>query len=238
MESVPAIRVQGLEVVRTRRTVLSDVSFTIPPGQLVGLLGPSGSGKSTLLRSLLGLQIVKGGEIDVLGVPGGSPELRRRIGYVSQEPAVYSDLTVMENLRYFASVLGVPQDDVLRVLAEVDLEQLARSLVGRLSGGERARVSLATALLGRPGMLILDEPTVGVDPILRRDLWDTFVKLATSGATVVVSSHVMDEAAKCERLLLLREGRILADVTPTELLERAGSSSYDAAFVTLIEQAP
>ena len=220
---------------RSGTAVLRDVSFVVPVGQLLGLLGPSGSGKTTLMRALLGLQIVASGETEVLGDRAGAVALRHRVGYVSQSPAVYGDLTVAENLRYFASILDVARDDVDRVLADVDLERYAQSLVGRLSGGERARVSLAIALLGTPELLILDEPTVGLDPVLRRDLWTLFARQASAGVTLIVSSHVMDEAARCERLLLLREGRILADLTPAELLERTGTTSYDAAFVALNE---
>jgi ABC-2 type transport system ATP-binding protein len=221
--------------VRSGTAVLRDVTFVVPVGQLLGLLGPSGSGKTTLMRALLGLQVVASGETRVLGERAGAVALRKRVGYVSQSPAVYGDLTVAENLRYFASILDVAGDDVDRVLADVDLERYAHSLVSRLSGGERARVSLGIALLGTPELLILDEPTVGLDPVLRRDLWTLFARQASAGVTLIVSSHVMDEAARCERLLLLREGRILADLTPAELLERTGTVSYDAAFVALIE---
>jgi ABC-2 type transport system ATP-binding protein len=235
MPESAAIRVESLNVVRSETAVLRDVSFVVPAGQLLGLLGPSGSGKTTLMRALLGLQIVASGDTEILGDRAGAVALRNRVGYVSQSPAVYGDLTVMENLRYFASILDVARDDVDRVLADVDLERYARSLVSRLSGGERARVSLAIALLGAPELLILDEPTVGLDPVLRRDLWTLFARQASAGTTLLVSSHVMDEAARCERLLLLREGQILADLTPAELLERTRTSSYDAAFVALIE---
>ena len=230
-----AVRVSNLSVVRSRRTVLTDITFDVDRGSLVGLLGPSGSGKTTLMRALLGLQIIHSGTVQLLGHDSGSASLRHRVGYVSQAPAVYTDLTVQENLRYFARVLDVTTDDVTRVIDEVDLAPHTRSLVGSLSGGERARVSLATALLGTPEALILDEPTVGLDPVLRRDLWATFTALASSGITLLVSSHVMDEAARCERLLLLRAGAILADETPAQLLEHTSCSTYDEAFVRLIE---
>ena len=233
--TAPSIHVRGLRVNRSHHTVLDDVSFSVAPGSLVGLLGPSGSGKTTLMRSLLGLQVIEGGDVQLLGVDAGSPSLRHRVGYVAQVPAVYTDLTVTENLRYFARVLDVASSDVERVIDDVDLASRARSLVRTLSGGERVRVSLATALLGSPEVLILDEPTVGLDPVLRRDLWSTFSRLAQGGVTLLVSSHVMDEAARCQRLLLLRDGVLLADVTPGELLERTGSPSYDEAFVRLIE---
>lgn len=232
-----AVSVRDLRVVRAKRTVLDEISFDVPPGTVTGLLGPSGSGKSTLMRSVVGVQVVAGGTVEVLGHPAGSRELRHRVGYVTQAPSVYRDLTVRENLRYFAAVLGAASEDVDRVVEEVGLGSHVDALTGRLSGGQEARVSLAAALLGSPQVLVLDEPTVGLDPVLRRDLWDLFVRLARSGRTLLVSSHVMDEAQRCERLLLLREGRLLADDTPDALLARTGRSDVGDAFLDLIEQA-
>jgi len=215
---------------------VDDVSFDLPAGRVVGLLGPSGSGKTTLIRCLVGVQIVEGGSVEVLSRPAGSQALRNRIGYLTQAPSVYGDLTVRGNLQYFASVLGAPAGDVDRVIDEVDLREDEGSLVNRLSGGQRSRVSLATALLGTPELLILDEPTVGLDPILRRDLWALFRRLAAAGRSLLVSSHVMEEASHCDLLLLMREGRLVAQLTPTALLERTGASDLDAAFVALIER--
>jgi ABC-2 type transport system ATP-binding protein len=230
----PAIALHGLRVVRGGRLVLDDVTLEVPRGTVAGLLGPSGCGKSTLMRSLVGVQVVAGGEVQVLGRPAGSPPLRHRVGYVTQAPSVYADLTVRENLRYFAAVLGTPRSDVDRVIDEVGLGSHADVVVGRLSGGQEARVSLAAALLGEPELLVLDEPTVGLDPVLRRDLWQLFRDLADRGTTLVVSSHVMDEAAHCDRLLLLREGRLLADDTMDGLLTRTGTSDVEAAFLALV----
>jgi ABC-2 type transport system ATP-binding protein len=229
------VEVDGLRVVRGGREVLQGVSFSVPPGQVTGLLGPSGCGKTTLMRSIVGVQIVAGGTVRVLGEPAGSPGLRSRIGYVTQAAAVYGDLSVRDNVRYFAQMLGVPAADVDRVISEVGLDDHARRLVGRLSGGQRERVSLATALLGTPELLVLDEPTVGVDPVLRRDLWDRFRDLAAGGASLLVSSHVMDEAARCDRLLLMREGRLLADDAPDALLARTGTDTVEDAFLALVE---
>jgi len=231
----PAIRVEHLQVIRGGRTVVENVSFTVASGTLVGLLGPSGCGKTTLMRSLVGTQVVAGGLVELLGEPAGSPNLRSQVGYVTQAPSVYSDLTVLENLRYFATVLGVPGKTADRVIDDVGLGQNATAVVGRLSGGEQARVSLATALLGSPQLLVLDEPTVGLDPLLRRDLWALFAGLAEAGTTLIVSSHVMDEAERCQRLLLMRDGRILADDSPAALLASTGSTDFDAAFISLIE---
>jgi ABC-2 type transport system ATP-binding protein len=229
-----AIRVEALRVVRGGATVLPGLDCEVPAGSVTGLLGPSGSGKSTLIRAVVGVQKVAGGSVEVLGVPAGSGPLRSRVGYMTQSPSVYGDLTVRENLEFFASVLGV--DDVSRVLGVVDLEQFADRVVSRLSGGQRSRVSLAAALLGTPELLVLDEPTVGLDPVLRRDLWELFHRLADQGATLHVSSHVMDEASRCDLLILLRDGRVVAQATPDELRERTGTDDLDAAFLRLVEQ--
>ncbi|HET6954048.1 MAG TPA: ABC transporter ATP-binding protein [Acidimicrobiales bacterium] len=230
-----AVEVVGLRVVRGRRTVVDDLTFSLAAGSVTGLLGPSGCGKTTLMRSLVGVQIIAGGRVEVLGRPAGSAELRSRVAYMTQEPSVYGDLTVRGNLRYFASILGARPAAVDRVIGEVDLGAQADALVARLSGGERARVSLATALLGDPEVLVLDEPTVGLDPVLRRDLWHLFGRMAAGGATLLVSSHVMDEASRCERLLLMRDGRLVADDTPAALLDRTHSGTIEGAFLALVE---
>jgi len=230
------IEVKGLRVDRGGTTVLGDLSVSVEGGVVTGLLGPSGSGKSTLMRSIVGVQVVVGGEVTVLGLPAGSPGLRDRVGYVTQAPSVYGDLTVRENLTYFSRVLGASREHVDAMIGRVGLDEVATRLVGRLSGGQRARVSLATALLNDPDVLVLDEPTVGLDPVLRRDLWDFFHELAAGGTTLLVSSHVMDEAARCDRLLLLRDGAILADLTPGELLDRTGGADLDTAFLRLVER--
>jgi len=232
-----SVRVDALVVRRGGRRVLHELDFTLAAGQITGLLGPSGCGKTTLLRALVGVQSGVAGRVEVLGQPAGSRELRRRVGYVTQAPAVYLDLSVAENLRYFAAVLGAPAQRTAEVLAQVSLQDSASQSVRTLSGGQRARVSLASALLGEPDLLVLDEPTVGLDPVLRRDLWALFRSLADAGTTLVVSSHVMDEAARCDRLLLMRDGRIVADDPPQELLCRTGAADVEQAFLTLAEAA-
>jgi ABC-2 type transport system ATP-binding protein len=232
--AVAAVEVSGLTVVRGGRTVLEDLFVGIPAGPVVGLLGPSGCGKSTLMRSIVGVQRIAAGEVTVLGRRVGDPQLRHRVGYVTQAPSVYGDLTVEENLRYFARVIGAPASDVGRVLEEVDLADRPHDLVNTLSGGQQARVSLAAALLGTPELLVLDEPTVGLDPVLRESLWNLFRRLASRGVTLLVSSHVMDEAARCDRLLLMRDGQILADDTLPALLSRTGTSDAEHAFLTLV----
>ena len=233
-----AIHTTDLTVRRGKHDVLQRVSFEVPRGGLVGLLGPSGSGKTTLMRSLVGVQRQVSGTAMVLGVPAGSASLRRRVGYVTQDASVYTDLTVRQNLKYFASIIGAAKSDVERVIDETDLGAQANQLVGSLSGGQLSRASLAAALLGSPELLVLDEPTVGLDPVLRVALWTLFRRLAETGTTVLVSSHVMDEASRCDRLLLMRDGGILADDTPNGLLERTGASDTEGAFLYLIEHHP
>ena len=236
MNNEIAIRVRDLQVDRGGRRVLPGLDLTVPAGQLVGLLGPSGCGKTTLMRSIVGVQRVVGGEVEVLRLPAGHRDLRHRVGYVTQAPSVYGDLTAGENLRYFATVVGAPAGDVRRVLAAVDLSERENQQVGTMSGGEVSRVSLAVALLGEPELLVLDEPTVGLDPVLRRDLWQLFGRLAERGTTLLVSSHVMDEATRCDRLVLMREGHVLADSTLAELLVRTGAQDAEHAFLTLVDQ--
>ena len=219
--------------------MLPDVSLELPAQRVIGLLGPSGSGKTTLIRAIVGAQLVEAGSVEVLGLPAGSPPLRARVGYVTQAPSVYGDLTVRENLRYFARVVGAPPGRVDEAIETVGLtrqaDQVVGGLSGGLSGGERSRVSLATALLGRPDLLVLDEPTVGLDPVLRRDLWNTFHRLAEEGATLLVSSHVMDEAERCDELVLLREGRIVATGSPDALRAQTGEQDLEEAFLKLAE---
>ncbi len=229
--------VDGLLVVRGGNEVLPGVSCSVQPGTVTGLLGPSGCGKTTLMRAIVGVQRIAGGSVQVLGMPAGSAPLRGRVGYRSQASAVYADLTVAENLRYFAAVLHAPASDVDRALADVDLAPQANQLVGSLSGGQLARVSLASALLGAPEVLVLDEPTVGLDPVLRRDLWALFHRLADAGITIFVSSHVMDEATRCNRLFLMRTGRFLAEDTPAGLLRQTGADDIETAFLRLIDAA-
>jgi len=231
-----AVAVSRLRVLRGGRPVLHHVSLRIRRGSVTGLLGPSGCGKSTLIRSIMGVQIISRGSVTVLGAPAGSPSIRSRVGYVTQAPALYDDLTVRENLHYFARIMSTPPARTDEVLAVVDLERFQGQLVRSLSGGQRARVSLATALLADPDLLVLDEPTVGLDPVLRRSLWETFQGLADRGTTLLVSSHVMDEAARCDDLLLMRDGALLASETPASLRARTGEDDLENAFLRLAEE--
>ena len=229
-----AVTVRDLVVDRGRREVLHGLSFAVPPGQVTGLLGPSGSGKTTLMRAIVGVQVVRSGEVTVLGEPAGSPELRSRVGYVTQAPCVYEDLTVRENVRYFAALYGMSHREADAAIADVGLTDATGQLVRDLSGGQRGRVSLACALVGSPEVLVLDEPTVGLDPVLRVELWGRFHALAAAGTTLIVSSHVMDEAGRCDRLLLLRDGDLIADSTPAQLRAEGHSDDLEEAFLNLI----
>ena len=229
-----AIEVRDLVVRRGKRVVLDGFTCSIPRGSVTGLLGPSGSGKTTLMRAVVGVQIVESGTVTVLGQTAGSAPLRRKIGYLTQAPSVYNDLTARENARYFASLYGLGASAADEALAVVGLRDAADQLVANLSGGQCSRASLACALVGRPEVLVLDEPTVGQDPVLRDELWDRFRGLAADGVTVLVSSHVMDEANRCDRLLLIRAGTLIADDSPAAVKSAAGTDDLDQAFLTLI----
>ncbi len=228
---------EGLVVRRGGRVVLDDLTFTMARGTVTGLLGPSGCGKTTLMRTLVGVQVVTAGQVRLLGLPLGDPRLRQRVGYATQDPAVYSDLTLAENLRYFGTVLGLARprlaDVIAQTVADLDLGGLEDRLVGTFSGGQLARAGLAVALLGQPDLLVLDEPTVGLDPVLRRDLWTMFHRLAAAGVSLLVSSHVMDEAARCDSLLFMREGRFLAAASPRQMLAATGAPDLESAFLDL-----
>lgn len=235
MTGVPAIAVRGLRIQRGGRVVLPAIDLEIAAGRVTGLVGPSGSGKSTLMRAIVGVQEKVDGTIEVLGEAAGSPSLRSRVGYVTQAPSVYADLSVAENMRYFAAIARAGSDRVDEVVGTVGLEGFEHRITGSLSGGQRSRVSLASALLGDPDVLVLDEPTVGLDPVIRAELWHTFHALADEGTTLLVSSHVMDEAGECDRLLLMRDGRVLRDTTPSGLREESGEQDLQRAFLAVIE---
>lgn len=233
-QTEPAIVVDDLVVERGGRVVLDGLSCTVPRGTVTGLLGPSGSGKTTLMRSIVGVQKTRSGAVTVLGQPAGSLGLRHRVGYMTQAPSVYGDLTVIENARYFASIYGVSRRRAEETVAAVGLAEAAGQIVNNLSGGQRARASLTCALLSSPEVLVLDEPTVGQDPVLRRDLWERFRAMAAAGTSLLVSSHVMDEARRCDSLIVIRDGRIIAEGTPDSILARTGADNLDDALLDLV----
>lgn len=231
-----AVQAKKLAVIRGQNEVLHSISCTVKAGTVTGLIGPSGSGKTTLMRSIVGVQKLSGGTLEVLGKPAGDGSLRSRIGYVTQSPAVYDDLTVEQNLRYFASIVRADAKSVKETMTAVQLSRQRKQLVGSLSGGQRARASLAVALLGNPEMLVLDEPTVGLDPILRDELWTLFTELASQGRTLLVSSHVMDEAERCSDLILMREGKIVWNDTKQALFTATKTRDVGKAFVVKIRE--
>ncbi|PZS36469.1 MAG: multidrug ABC transporter ATP-binding protein [Pseudonocardiales bacterium] len=228
------VKVHDLRVARGGNEILTDLDFEVGAGQITGLLGPSGCGKTTLMRAVVGTQAITGGSITVLDRLAGHPQLRSEIGYASQAASVYDDLTVLENLRYFAVMLHAG-GDVDQVMDQVDLTKYSSRLTGTLSGGQRSRVSLAVAMLGTPKLLVLDEPTVGLDPVLREDLWTLFHHLSATGVTLLISSHVMEEAGRCDELLLMRDGRLLAQDSPDGLKRRTDTDSLDEAFLRLVQ---
>jgi ABC-2 type transport system ATP-binding protein len=232
----PAITVDGLTVARGGKPVLENLSLTVGAGSITGLLGPSGAGKTTLIRCIVGVQNIVAGTVTILGLPAGHVDLRSRLGYVTQSPSVYLDLSVEENVRYFGALYGLGHAAADQAIADVGLADAAKQLAGNVSGGQLSRVSLACALVGHPDLLVLDEPTVGQDPVLREELWDRFRELAGSGVTVVVSSHVMNEATRCDRLLLIRAGEVIADGAPDHVMQEAGAADMDQAFLNLVRQ--
>lgn len=223
-----------LVVEKNKQLILNKLNFSVQPGRLVGLIGPSGSGKTTLMRTIVGLQKPTSGQLTVNGVACGSKNLRQHIGYVTQSPSVYDDLTVEQNLQYFAVLCQAQPQAIKEVLTQVELASLSQRLVESLSGGQRTRVSLAIALLNKPSVLVLDEPTVGLDPLLRIKLWELFAQLAQAGSTVIISSHVMDEANRCHDVLLLREGSLIWSGERQGLLETANASSVEEAFIKMV----
>ena len=230
----PVIVIDHLRVIRGKRPAVHDLSVQIARGTITGLLGPSGCGKTTLMRSIVGTQIVTAGSVTVLGHPAGSAPLRRRVGYMPQDPTIYGDLRIIDNVRYFASLYGMDSRAADAAIDAVGLSDHRTALCGNLSGGQRTRASLACALVCQPDLLVLDEPTVGLDPVLRADLWEQFHALAKSGITLLVSSHVMDEADRCGDLLLMRDGHLLAHITPVRLREETGCTSLEEAFLSII----
>ena len=228
------IKAVKLRVDKAHGAILRELDFVIPAGAITGLIGPSGSGKTTLMRAIAGVQQITSGSLTVGDVNVGSKRLRPKIGYMAQTPAIYGDLTVRQNLGYFSKIVAADKQRVAECIAAVNLVDHQHKLVDQLSGGQRSRVSLAIAMLGNPDVLILDEPTVGLDPVLRRDLWQLFRRLADQGKTLIISSHVMDEAERCDNVLLLRDGRLLWNDTKQALLEVTKVSTVEAAFLDMV----
>ena len=229
-----AVRAVGLVKTFGAIRAVDGVTFDLVPGRIYGLLGPNGSGKTTLIRLMTGLTRATAGTVDVLGVRMPSRTNLARIGYMTQSDGIYPALTAGENVRFFGSAFGVQDREASREALElVDLADRRDTISGTLSGGQRRRLSLACALVHRPPVLFLDEPTVGVDPLLRVQFWAHFRTLADGGATLIVSSHVMDEADRCDELLFVRSGKVTARGTGRELRTRAGTDDLEQAFLRL-----
>jgi ABC-2 type transport system ATP-binding protein len=228
----PAVRATGLVKRFGDIAAVDGMTFDLAPGRIYGLLGPNGSGKTTLIRLLTGMTRATEGHAEVLGVRMPSRPTLARIGYMTQSDGIYPALTVGENARFFAAAYGAEGPTaVADVLALVELADREKAIAGELSGGQRRRLSLACALVHRPSVLFLDEPTVGVDPLLRVQFWAHFRALADAGATIVVSSHVMDEADRCDELLFIRAGKVIARGAGGDLRREAGTDDLEAAFL-------
>ena len=233
-----AVKIKNLSVTLSKDfKALKNINLELPVGRTIGFIGPSGAGKTTLIRAIVGSLKVSSGDIEVFGLPAGSATLREQVSYMTQELSVYPDLTVKENLKYFITMAGqakATDDTVLELLDLVDMTNKSDSLVNKLSSGQKQRVSLAVALIGSPKLMVLDEPTVGLDPVLREKLWRLFNELASQGTTLIISSHSMDEASRCDDLVLVRNGRLLAHNSPNELLQTTGTKSIEECFLKLV----
>lgn len=235
----PAVKIKNLSIrLGGEVEAINDVSLELPAGKAIGIIGPSGAGKTTLVRSIVGRLNISSGEISVLGLPAGSSKLREQITYMTQGLSVYSDLTIHENLRFFATMAGQHGEEAKKtiggVLKAVDLSDKKDALVSNLSGGQKQRVSLAIALIGTPKLMVLDEPTVGLDPLLREKLWKLFSRLTKQGTSLIITSHSMGEAERCDDLVLIRNGKVIAHDTPDELKKKTGTKTIEQSFLKLV----
>ena len=237
MSVMSAIRTDKLTKRFGELTAVDSLDLTVKEGECYGLIGPNGSGKTTIIKMLTGLARPSSGSARVMGKEIPNKALMREIGYMPQETAVYIDNTVGENLRFFGQINGMVREKIEERMEElldfVDLADRRNSMVGTLSGGMKHRLSLACAMIHEPRMLFLDEPTVGVDPELRENFWNYFGIMVKKGITVVITTHYMDEACHCSRVGLMREGKLIADGSPGELLERTNTGSLEDAFLEL-----
>lgn len=229
------ISVKGVSKLYGGKTVLNNISLDIPRSEIFGLLGPSGAGKTTLVKMIAGIEQAQAGEIELLGTRMPKLEMMQQIGYMAQSDALYADLNAQENLEFFASLYGLigtaRRRRIAEVLSLVNLTDDRHKTIGQFSGGMKRRLSLAVSLLHSPQVLILDEPTVGIDPVLRQSIWRELDALSRQGTTILVTTHVMDEAYKCHRLGMIRDGQLIAAGTPAGLMEETGSESIEEAFL-------
>jgi ABC-2 type transport system ATP-binding protein len=233
MESI--VSIQNVSKVFGKHIVLQEINLEIHKGEIFGLLGPSGAGKTTLVKQLIGLDLPTNGEVYLFGKKMPSLDLIQGVGYMSQSDALYTELSAKENLEFFATLYGLKGKErkkrIDEVMEIVQLTEHLNKLVSQYSGGMKRRLSLAAALLHEPDLLILDEPTVGIDPVLRQSIWDSFYELKNKGKTLIVTTHVMDEAEKCDRLGLIRDGHLIAVGTPSQLKQQTNATTIEEAFL-------
>lgn len=229
------INVKDLKQQFGKKVVLENINLEVQKGEILGLLGPSGSGKTTLIKAVIGMAVPTKGKVLVLGQEMPSLKVVSKIGYMAQSDALYEDLNALENILFFGALYGLKgkaaQERAQEVLALVRLSDDAKKPVRNYSGGMKRRLSLAIALFHRPELVILDEPTVGIDPVLRREFWQEFERLRQAGITILITTHVMDEAEHCNRLALIRDGGIIALDSPEELKRKSGQDSIEGAFL-------
>jgi ABC-2 type transport system ATP-binding protein len=230
-----SIQVHGVSKQFDEKVVLNDITLAVPKAHIFGLLGPSGSGKTTLVRMIAGIDVPTSGTVHVLGQQMPQLAMLSKIGYMAQSDALYAELTALENLEFFASLYGLTgtkrRQRIHDVMELVDLGSHLKKQISNYSGGMKRRLSLAISLLHEPGILILDEPTVGIDPVLRKSIWQELTKLSQQGTTILVTTHVMDEADKCHQLGMIRDGRLTAVGTPDELKQATSSATIEEAFL-------
>ena len=235
MSTKNVIEVSDLEVKYDKTTILKNINLNIKKGEIVGFLGPSGSGKTTLVKALIGMKAPSRGEIEVLGEKMPSLEVITKVGYMAQSDALYEDLTALDNLLFFGELYNLKgkaaKTRAMELLALVNLEKYASKAVRNYSGGMKRRLSLAISLIHSPELLILDEPTVGIDPVLRRSFWNEFKRIKNNGGTIIITTHVMDEAYNCDRLSLIREGEVIADGSSDEIIKASGTVNLEEAFL-------
>lgn len=235
MNNDNVIKATDLEIKYDKTTILKNINLNIKKGEIVGFLGPSGSGKTTLVKALIGMKAPTKGEIEVFGVRMPSLEVVAQVGYMAQSDALYDDLTALDNLLFFGELYNLKgkasKERSMELLELVDLQRDANKAVRNFSGGMKRRLSLAISLIHSPELLILDEPTVGIDPVLRKSFWNEFKRIKENGGSIIITTHVMDEAYNCDRLSLIRDGEIIADGSPKEIISSSGTNTIEEAFL-------
>ncbi|MGV8145666.1 MAG: ABC transporter ATP-binding protein [Alkaliphilus sp.] len=233
-----AVSIENLNVIISKKTILKNISFSVCEGEIVGLIGPSGAGKTTIVKTITGIVKKSKGLVEIMGFQRITNELLMKLGYMAQKDALYDDLNAHDHLKFFGRLYSVKpkelEDRIVNILKLVDLQDEANKLVYQYSGGMKRRLSLAIALINNPVLLVLDEPTVGLDPILRRKFWKEFKEMKKKGKSLIITTHTMDEAAACDRLVFIYRGEILAFDTPAKLLKASNTATVEEAFIHYI----